>query len=309
MVQARVNAPGTLAHMRLNVMCAPLCLLLASLVGACGETGSETTVPGVDPEVAEAFALDAGAGELDPAEAVRLTFRAEDVVGTLEGVADVIDHRLRSLGWGSATVESVENGDQGDAARIVCLVRDGEMAHRFRVIGMISRRGTFAFRLCVPEGQAASERDLRESLGEFYEPSQPNWRWLPGTGDDDQVLVVVPRPGSVDDFTERDLAKATPQTIDESDVWYLEIEFVEERKEALRAFSEMHLRRQMAIVIDGIVVVRPIVASPLPGVAVIEGPRSGFSKDEAFSLALLLGMKSSYDATLALDSVDEPESR
>ncbi len=308
-MQARVDAPGTLARMRLNVMCWPLCLLLASLVGACGEGDSETTVPGVDPEVAEAFALDAGAGEFDPAEAAQLTFRAEDVVGTLEGVAAVIDHRLRSLGWGSAMVENAESADDGDPARIVCRVRDGDMAHRFRVIAMISKRGTLAFRICVPEREAAVERELHEKLGQFYEPSQPNSRWLPGVREDEQILVIVPEPGSVDDFTERDLATATPQPIGESDAWRIRLEFVDARKEALRAFTETHLRRQMAIVIDGIVVAGPTIVSPLPGLAVIEGPPPGFTKDEAFSLALLLGMKSSYDATLVLESVEEPGSR
>jgi preprotein translocase subunit SecD len=271
------------------------CLLVIA-IGACSEP---ETMPDAEADAARAALEEALPA---PEETVTLTFRVEDAQEPVEDIASAVDHRLRSLGMGSAEALA------GDPPRLVCQVRDGDPAHRFRVIGVITTRGRLAFWICAPEREIAVEKSRRSGMGAEYRPPGPSYRWLESARDDTwgDVLVIVPEPGSTDDFTARDVASAEPRPADGEDGWLVHFEFVEERKQAFHDFTARHIGRRIAIVIDGALRSAPIIRSPLPGFGVIEGGAGGMSKDEAHGLALILGIRRAYDATLVLESAEEP---
>jgi SecD/SecF fusion protein len=66
-------------------------------------------------------------------------------------------------------------------------------------------------------------------------------------------------------------------------------EFKPERKPYFGAFTERHVRENMAIILDGKVNSAPVIKSPLPGEGIIEGGGSaGFKEKEARELAVVL---------------------
>ena len=66
-------------------------------------------------------------------------------------------------------------------------------------------------------------------------------------------------------------------------------EFKAERKPYFGAFTERHVRENMAIILDGRVNSAPVIKSPLPGEGIIEGGgAAGFKEKEARELAVVL---------------------
>ena len=66
-------------------------------------------------------------------------------------------------------------------------------------------------------------------------------------------------------------------------------EFKAERKPYFGAFTEKHVRENMAIILDGRVNSAPVIKSPLPGEGIIEGGvGTGFKEEDAKKLAIVL---------------------
>jgi SecD/SecF fusion protein len=65
-------------------------------------------------------------------------------------------------------------------------------------------------------------------------------------------------------------------------------EFKPERKPYFGAFTEKHVKEQMAIILDGRVNSAPNIESPLPGEGIIKGGGSGFKEKEARDLTIVL---------------------
>lgn len=171
--------------------------------------------------------------------------------GEIEKTAEVMRRRLEALGVIGARV------DAGPAGLDVSLPEEAPVEI---VKATLIRPGTLEFRLVAGE-----------SAGTYFFVESDNPADAFGGDDIDPESVTVQPLQGTPGFT-------------------VGVEFVDDRKDDFRDFTRRHLKRKLAIVVDGEVVSAPIIQDVIPGRCLISGggPRGFFTKEEAESLAAAL---------------------
>lgn len=241
-----------------------------------------------------------------------LAYRMEDRWGDVPPMAaqlhlvDVLDARLAAIGQDRAALSV---GSKGELRVIVADdARDAAAA-------TIEQTVELRFRIRAPSDIENPERDQRTELGEFYEESLPDFAWF-GLGNGEQVLLYVPEvprilelealraADPVDEsavrermqslqklllqkvFTGADLSDA--QAIHRPGDSSVRVTIRPDRRAAFREFTAHYRTRQMAILLDGVVIAAPTLSEPLESAAEIRKPGGSFSPEEAESLAATL---------------------
>jgi preprotein translocase subunit SecD len=169
--------------------------------------------------------------------------------GELQRTAEIMRSRLESLGVIGARVETGPHGLD---------VSLPETAPVETVQAALSRPGTLEFRIVA---------EVRDGEYVFEEPEN---RVDAFGGDDIDPESVTIHP---------------PQGLG----FMVGVEFMDDRKDDFADFTRRHLRRRLAILVDGEVISAPIIQDVIPGRCLISGggPK-GMTKEEAESLAAAL---------------------
>lgn len=226
----------------------------------------------------------------------------------LRAAASVVDRRLEASGFDSYSISP-------DAEeRTLTIELPAQNASKLgEACRVIERNATLEFRILASE---QDERALRNS-GSAVPP--PSHRLVPcGFGGPDMLVEIPEGPAAAElaDLRKRSIAETSPEFVAaqarfdgavrenvftgeqiarcavtrQHDQNAVSVEFTDDRKPLFESFTERNVRRQMAIILDGVVSAAPIVTSRLPGVGVITGGGlQGFTPAEARELATALG--------------------
>lgn len=255
-----------------------------------------------------------------------IVLRAQDGVAVPPETLEALDGRLWTANLGRAEI------DPGDPAVVLChLAEHLDVADAEGVAPWVAGRGTLEFRIVAPDAMQNAEREKRKTFGDRYTPPEGT-AWVPagmgtvrvpGAGEKPDLLVEIP-----EDAAERELDRGMEEglppprieglrdalnavhtrevfhedDIEEAHVTRQQPEVVvyfritEPRADDFHSFTERNVRRQLALVVNGVVHSAPAIMSPLPGEGIIAGGGPGFSEHEAALLAAIL------DGGLVLDA-------
>jgi preprotein translocase subunit SecD len=205
-------------------------------------------------------------GAIDPAQAVA-------------SVKDTIGRRLGMLGVAKWNVTR-RSGDPADRLLVQVAARAGTDAEHVKAL--LVANGRLALQL-VEGGPLPSAAALLQSFGGSLPPGTTVLkgvvRDVEGVRD---TLYYLVRTAPV--ITGRDIARARP-AFDENNQPAVSVSMTAQGAERLRRATTANVGRQLAIVIDDVVMSAPRIDGPISGEARIHG---GFTQAEAADLALLL---------------------
>ncbi len=193
---------------------------------------------------------------------------------TAREVKRIVDRRINALGVVEATIE-VQGSD-----RLIVEIPNVENVDE--LIKRLNQKALLEFRLVPPDYELEIER--------------PD----PGSGNQGEVRIwhrggekgpVVPEAQVIKEgqrvLVGRDLKPESKAVPDQESVgyWAVQFELKEDEKKAFHALTRQHVGDYMAILLDGDVIMAPVIESPLPGSGVITGR---FEQEEAIGLKVVL---------------------
>ena len=193
---------------------------------------------------------------------------------TAREVKQIVDRRINALGVAEATIE-VQGNDR-------LVVEIPNVPNVDELIATLNQKALLEFRL-VPPGYVPEVRTP--------EPGAENQEevriWHRG-GKEGEVVpeAQVMREGQRV-LVGRDLkpnAAAVPDP-DAVGFWAVQFELRDAEKKAFHSLTQAHVGDYMAIILDGKVLMAPVIESPLPGSGIIRG---NFSQEEAIGLKVVL---------------------
>ncbi len=259
---------------------------------------------------------------LDLAGGAALSYRIEEDPSRestekvdINTVIKVIEKRINALGLAEISLTATDDNE------ILIEIPGRSKEQLDRIKSIIEESGELEFRIVETEEKTAIERDQRRDMGTFYEVSDPRYRWVPSAdpGRDDFLVLIEEAPlqaevdalkaraaededvadelhtkeqalqdiMTLETFTGKDLAAARVQRQNVQIVVFFQMKL--ERRGDFGDFTTRHIKRQMAIVLNGKVESAPVINSTLPGEGIIEGGRgSGFDPTEATALTITL---------------------